>query len=424
MERRDFLKLVALGSAGASLAASLQSCSPQQDTPSSEKPRKTERKGKSLKSGYKRVIVLGMDGLDPVLLNDLIAAGQLPNFAKLKEAGFGGSLSTSNPPQSPVAWATIAIGANPGKHGLYDFICRNPKNYIPDLGILKLNRKNILGSRESMFLPVRQGATFWEIASGAGVPSTVLKWPVTFPPRKSQARVLAGLGVPDITGGLGRYTFFTTVEPRPEEEGKEKVIVIPNSSGPVETHIPGPLTQKLTSKKPSTLPLILERNTGDKTLKLTVNNQTHTIKEGEWTPWTELVFDVGPFKKVNGTAKFYLEEISDARFALYLTPLQIDPRDPCYPISNPDNLASDLESKIGRYYTLGIPEDTKALTEHHLTEEAFLEQCEDIVREQEKLLDHELNSFTEGMLCNVFFYHRSCQSYFLVHARSGPSAVR
>ena len=402
MERRDFLRLMTWAGASLPLAGNLVGCSGEKEQSAVQTPRKSVTKGGALNKTYKRVLLLGMDGLDPVLLNELMAQGQLPNFAKLKTQGFFGSLSTSNPPQSPVAWANIAIGANPGKHGLYDFICRIPKTYTPDLGILKLNRRNLLGSRDSMFLPVRHGTTFWEVTAAAGIPSTVLKWPVTFPPRESKARVLAGLGVPDITGGLGRYTFYSNVPPKADEEGKEKVVVLSNNRGAVETHVHGPLTQKLTSKKPSTIPLILNMNPEEGKLILEIQGQKHTLKEGDWTPWIELTFDVGPFKKVSGIAKFHLEEMR-SRVALYLSPLQIDPRNPCYPITNPDEYASELESQIGRFHTLGIPEDTKALTEERLNEEAFLESCEEIVAQQEKMLDYELNRFKEGLLCNVFF---------------------
>jgi predicted AlkP superfamily phosphohydrolase/phosphomutase len=354
-----------------------------------------------------------MDGLDPVLLSELMAKGQLPHFVKLKERGFCGPLSTSNPPQSPVAWTDIAVGANPGKHGLFDFIDRNPKNYLPDLAIVKLNRKNLLGSRESMFLPVRKGTSFWEITAQAGLPSTVLRWPITFPPGESGAQVLSGLGVPDIMGGLGRYTFYTNIPPAPDEEGKEKVIRLDRNRGEVETYINGPMTQGLTSRKPSTLALKLTMNPGSRSMALTVNGQTFTLKEGEWTPWLSLSFDVGPLKKIKGMGKFHLVEMN-SRVALYLTPIQIDPHEPCYPISSPDAFATELESAIGRYYTLGMPEDTKALIEHRISEEVFLDTCNDIVVQQEKMLDYELNRFKEGLLACVFFTTDRIQHIFWV----------
>lgn len=402
MNRRDFVKLLTGVVIRLALGGALNACSSGEDISSGSKPKLKSRKEGILKRRFERVLVLGMDGLDPNLLHELMVKGELPHFLRLKEQGFCGTLSTSNPPQSPVAWSDIATGNNPGYHGVFDFIDRNPRNYLPDLTIVKRNPKNLFGSRESLFLPVQRGISFWEMAANAGVPSTVLRWPVTFPPKESKAKVLAGLGVPDVTGGLGRYTFYTNVPPAPDEEGKEKVITLGRMQGEVETYIPGPLTQKLTSRKPSKVKLKILIDPERRRVTLETNNQRHTLKEGEWSPWIGFSFPIAPFRKVNGIGKFYLAEMN-SRLALYLTPIQIDPREPCYPISNPDSYASELEHKIGRYYTLGMPEDTKALSEFRISEEAFLESCEEIVLQQEKMLDFELNRFKEGLLSCVFF---------------------
>ena len=74
-----------------------------------------------------RVIVLGVDGLDPNILEEMMTAGALPAFSRIKEAGTYERLATSNPSQSPVAWSTIATGSNPGYHGIFDFISISEK---------------------------------------------------------------------------------------------------------------------------------------------------------------------------------------------------------------------------------------------------------------------------------------------------------
>ena len=81
--------------------------------------------------------------------------------------------------QSPVAWASIATGNNPGYHGIFDFLNRRVTDYMPELAIFKINPKNIFGKREAMFLPVLHGDPFWDHVSGCDIPSTVLKWPMT-----------------------------------------------------------------------------------------------------------------------------------------------------------------------------------------------------------------------------------------------------
>ena len=212
--RRDFLEQILGAGTGLFLAGNglfFSGCEQQ-------KPRSL------LKSKYKRVILLGMDGLDPGIVSQLMRQGLMPNFAALSSTGSFSPLATSLPPQSPAAWATIATGNNPGHHGMYDFINRRVTDYMPDLAILKRNPENLFGKRESMFLPVMHGKRFWEHTSSEGIPSTVIRWPATFPPKQGDANVFAGLGVPDINGGLGRYSFYTTGDTSKNEGNNPQVI--------------------------------------------------------------------------------------------------------------------------------------------------------------------------------------------------------
>src|SRR5947209_3799328 len=59
----------------------------------------------------KKVIVIGIDGMDPVLSEAMMKNGQLPNLNKLRAGGGFSKLGTSIPPQSPVAWANFINGA-------------------------------------------------------------------------------------------------------------------------------------------------------------------------------------------------------------------------------------------------------------------------------------------------------------------------
>src|SRR5262245_25556548 len=62
----------------------------------------------------KKLIVIGIDGMDPVLCAGMLKEGLLPNLDRLRAAGGFSELSTSIPPQSPVAWANFINGAGPG----------------------------------------------------------------------------------------------------------------------------------------------------------------------------------------------------------------------------------------------------------------------------------------------------------------------
>ncbi len=351
---------------------------------------------------YKRVILLGMDGLDPKIVTQLIQEGSLPNLKKLSELGTFKNLATSNPAQSPVAWASIATGRNPGHHGIFDFLNRRISDYMPALAILKMNPKNIFAKREAMFLPVMQGNAFWDYTSDNNIPSTILKWPMTFQPKQNQARLFSGLGVPDIKGGLGRYAFYTDRDIPKNEEGHEKGIKVTRSGNKIKTYVAGPNVAKLRAREEAKADLeinILPDNSG---IELALNGQKVTVKKGEWSQWLEAKFKLGLMKTTTGIVKFHLMQVSPV-FELYVTPVQINPKDPAFVITSPDDYIKELANEIGHFYTLGMPEDTKALEEGHTDEEAFIAMCDEIVDEQEKMFWYELKNFKEGLLASAFF---------------------
>ena len=80
-----------------------------------------------------KFIVLGIDGMDPKLLREFVARGEMPTFRKLMDSGYFGPLQTTMPPQSPVAWSSFITGTNPGGHGIFDFIHRDAANFMPYL---------------------------------------------------------------------------------------------------------------------------------------------------------------------------------------------------------------------------------------------------------------------------------------------------
>lgn len=72
----------------------------------------------------RRLLVFGVDGLDARVTERLLSEGKLPNLSRLAEQGAYSRLQTTNPAQSPVAWASITTGLNPGGTGVYDFLRR------------------------------------------------------------------------------------------------------------------------------------------------------------------------------------------------------------------------------------------------------------------------------------------------------------
>lgn len=391
MKRRDFLKGLTLMGTGA-LAGTLGTAGCDREF--------GLLRGKTM---YKRVIVIGIDGIDPSFVDRFIADGDLPAFSRIAQAGSYSRLATSNPPQSPVAWSDIGSGTDAGTHGVFDFIVRDPKKYLPDLGVLRYNRQNIFGTREKMFLPTCGSKFFWDYTAEAGIPSVSIRWPMTFPATQNNAQVLAGLGVPDIKGGLGRYALLTTRTPDAFPQAKDKIIPLVLDGDRLTADILGPDVQGLSGRKTVTTPLTATR-TGSDRIRITAGGGEFELSPRQWSPWIRFEFAGGPRKKIFGIGRlFAINTVGDVD--LYLTPLQIDPENPCFVISSPDltnGYATELKNALGDvYYTLGIPEDTKPVTEQVLDDDAFISQCDDIMTEREKMLSYGLDQFTEGVFSLV-----------------------
>src|SRR3989454_12577264 len=167
----------------------------------------------------KKVVVIGLDGLEPKIVSGMLDAGDLPNLARLKLQGGFSRVQTTFPALTPVAWSTFATGTNPGGHGIFDFIRRHPETYLPDFFLTRYEQKK-------PYLPpkvvnLRHGTPVWEVLSQAGIPATILRCPCTYPPDAIHGRILSGMGVPDVRGGLGTSTFYCSdAHVHPQESGE------------------------------------------------------------------------------------------------------------------------------------------------------------------------------------------------------------
>ncbi|HZF10306.1 MAG TPA: alkaline phosphatase family protein [Thermoanaerobaculia bacterium] len=121
-----------------------------------------------------RVLVLGLDGLDPRAVDLLISEGKLPNFAKLKREGAYGPLRSRQPLLSPVVWTTIATGKLPEQHGIGHFVA------------LDAAGREIPVTRE-----MRRVKAVWNIAAESGRPVGVVGWWATWPPEPVRGFVVS-----------------------------------------------------------------------------------------------------------------------------------------------------------------------------------------------------------------------------------------
>ncbi|ACH38646.1 MAG: hypothetical protein ACD_55C00098G0002 [uncultured bacterium] len=338
-----------------------------------------------------KTIFLGIDGMDPKIAEQLMSAGQLPNFERLAARGHYSQLATINPPQSPVVWSTIATGLAPSGHGIYDFIHRDPATYKPYLSLHRIEHGRYVN-------PV-QGETFWEKCAAKGIGSTLLKWPMGFPPRPFPGQMLAGLGAPDLRGMLGTYTCYTSAPEKMERDAKGRIVPVPGSAQSVQTDITGPFTVGLTGRKATTIPLNIQLDANSVTCR--IGRQSFTLAPGQWSPWLTIVFDIGFFRTVKGICRFYLSGLHP-EFSLYMTPVNVAFDSSEFPISHPADYAVELADAIGPFSTLGLAEDTNAVNDGALDEDGFISLCDGIMAERESMFLYELSRFREGLLACVF----------------------
>jgi predicted AlkP superfamily phosphohydrolase/phosphomutase len=343
----------------------------------------------------RRVLVLGLDGLSPDLAEPMLAQGALPGMARIQAAGGYGRVATTFPAQTPVAWSSFATGTNPGGHGIFDFLRRDPATYLPDLSLNRYEQKNAFVPPKAVNL--RGGVPLWDLLAQAGIPSTVLRCPCTYPAEKMKGRLLAGMGVPDLRGGLGTPTWYTTdpgVAAGESERDTQNTLDGPRATVPLV----GP---RLPRGGDATVELALTLDTDCSRVTIRAGGGSVEVRRGEWSGWLKVKFKVGMLQGVAGAVRFFLPG-SASGFALYASPVNFTPDAPPFPISAPWDYAGELEKVVGTYYTTGMVEDHTGVVNGRIDEEAFLTQCDLVMREREAMLEHELARFSEGFLFCLF----------------------
>lgn len=364
-----------------------------------------------LKAKVRRVVIVGLDGLDPDLVDQYLKEGLLPNLAQLKEEGTYTRLGTTWPPLSPVAWSSFSTGSNPGKHNIFDFISPNRTDYRPSMSSVRIrppSRTMPLGRyRIPLSRPridrLRKSKPFWSVLGEAGVFSAVLRVPITFPPDRFYGVQLSAMCVPDLRGTQGTFAYFTEAGQEGlslEGDAGGQTLLVKRDGSTVSGQLPGPDNPLREDGTRSSLPLQVTRNSRGK-ITLHVGDQHVVLVPNTYTDWVRLVFPLAPGAKARGLCRFLLKSF-DTPFELYCTPINIDPDKPVMPISHPPVYATYLAKQQGSYATLGLAEDTGSLSEERVTEEAFLKQAYDIDNERQTMFFDSLQKVRRGLVTCVF----------------------
>ena len=356
---------------------------------------------------FKRVIVIGFDGMDYNLVNEFKKQGKnLPNFEKIEKQGVFSPLWSTEPPISPVAWSTFSTGVNPGKHNIFDFLTTDRNTYMPKLAcadikppkrVLNIGKFSIPISKPIIEL-LRKSKSFWKIVSSKGFFSSVLRVPFTFPPEKFYGVMLAGLGTPDLRGTQGSFSFYSDVDSSEFDisegvfEKLEKV-----SDNKYKSRIKGPANPFVKGNPPIYLYFELEMKNDSAIVKF--GKEEVKLEKGKLSDWIRLEFKVG-FIKIKGVVQLVLEDTKPIR--LYVSPINIDPEDPSMPVSSPKIFSVYLSKLLGPYATLGMAEDTWAVNEKVLSEKAFIQQVYKTQEERENIFFDTFKKQKNGLIVQVF----------------------
>jgi predicted AlkP superfamily phosphohydrolase/phosphomutase len=417
----------------------------------------------------KKLIILGFDGADAKLTEQWMNEGKLPNLAKLRAQGAFSPLMPTIPSQTPVSWSTFSTGLNPGRHGIFDFLKRNPKDYRPDfaagekgkapflfganngwaVGLIAAAAVGLLfllllklfhlrwavaaaialvlgiaagvggGVAAARLLPEsrpiainnQHGDTFWKLLGQAGKRVRVMRIPVTFPPKGFEhGELLSGLGVPDLSGRIGKPFYFTSelfFTPRGGGDFKVEVVELVDNRGTIETEIAEP-PNELFPKKGGPLeyikiPMTLTVPEDRQSVRIEVSGNDITLKPGEWSDWARFTFPFNSLIKVHGIGRFKLLSI-DPEVRLYLSPIDFDPENlsPGFEVTAPASFVDDLTHEHGLFKTRGWMIDTWSPTSGTIDEQTFLDDVKQTVDKDKEILDGALAKDDWDVLVHYF----------------------
>ena len=380
-----------------------------------------------VKSGdllHKPVVVLGIDGLDPDILAEVIEIypERMENFRWLIEQADGiQPLGTSTPPQSPVAWSNFITGQDPGGHGIFDFIHRDLETRGP-LGSTSVTEE---GGHISLpgpwIIPTggdsysnRTGDSFWKILADNGVPADIWRMPANFPVEPSKGVSFPGMMTPALDSAYGECTLLTSNPGLKYDLGYKKVGTLQEAqedeyigtlNGP-----PNPMREYPADEpdKFEKLPVTVLVDRTANAAVIEVGKEKVVLQPGQWSHFLRVDYEMLPLGAMNlsGVCRFYLRSL-EPEIELYISPVNLSPESPPAPVSEPSSASADLAEGIGLYYTQGMAEDVNALKNGVLADNEFMSQVELVYVERKRMLDYAIDRYLEDDEGGLLFFYFS-----------------
>ncbi|MCP5116079.1 MAG: nucleotide pyrophosphatase, partial [bacterium] len=264
---------------------------------------------------------------------------------------------------------------------------------------LKLGKFRVPLSRPSVDLR-RKSIPFWKILGDHQVDSTILRIPITFPPEKFNGRLLSAMCTPDLRGTQGSFSFYSTKEEKANYESGSRY-PLKRDGNRITGELEGPDHPLVPEAGTLHIPFTITGNGTGETATLEIEDESYPLQMGEYTPWVPVTFSAGVGVKARGICRFLLNQLSPD-VNVYVTPINIDPENPALPISHPSYYSAYLAKLLGTFATVGMAEDTWALNEGAIDEEAFLKQAYLTHAEREAMFFSALDKHKQGVAACVF----------------------
>ena len=368
------------------------------------------RRGIPANARARRVVVLGLDGLEPKLVDQYMQRGELPNMAQLKEQGCYQRLGTTTPAISPVAWSSFQTGVNPGAHNIFDFLTRDKRNCMPQLSSTETEVSNkrvrFLGvplwRRGASLRIMRKSRPFWTILGERGIFASIIRVPISYPPEPFAGQIVSAMCTPDLRGTQGTFSYYVegagdaSSSAAGDSTGGE-VLPLIRQGDSFRADLIGP---SLSAGGNSKCPLELQVTAATQLVKLKVGAIVLDLKLNSFSEWVRVEFSIEGRKKVSGICRFCVRSIAPLK--LYVSPININPEEPVLPISHPSLFSRWLAKHNGLFGTLGLMEDTWGRNESALDDARFLEQTWLTHDEREQMFMQALKRVREGLCVGVF----------------------
>ena len=301
--------------------------------------------------------------MDPDVATDLMREGRLPNLSRLAKRGGVAPLETMPSPDCEAAWASLAVGRYVARPEITHRPARLLWNLVPI-------------ARET-WATTRTGDPFWTVAGRAGVRTSVLAVPGSFPPEPvPNGELLAGLPLPDVRHTHGTYQFFSSALAASDEGTTANGGILQRlvfERRVARSALLGPLHP--VTREQLTLPMSLTWNHEARSVNVQIGKHAVHLREREWSRWLEVDFAVNAMARVRGFTQLFLMR-AGTELQLYASPVQWHPAAPPAPISSPPSFAKELYDRLGLFRTTGWNAATAALTDERLDEAAFLDDAD------------------------------------------------